>query len=50
MKDELRPYIKEWRSFEDAKERISDWMDYYNNDRYVMPLFISSKFLLFPAN
>ena len=34
MKDELRPYIKEWRSFEDAKERISDWMDYYNNDRY----------------
>ena len=34
MKDELHPYIKGWKSFEDAKERISDWMDYYNNDRY----------------
>lgn len=34
MKDELRPYIKEWKSFKDVKDRISDWMDYYNNDRY----------------
>ena len=34
MKDELRPYIRGWQSFEDVKERIVDWMDYYNNDRY----------------
>ena len=34
MKDELRPYIKEWKTFQDVKERIDDWMHYYNNDRY----------------
>lgn len=34
MKDELRPYIKDWKTFEDVKERIDDWMEYYNNDRY----------------
>ena len=34
MKDELRPYIKEWKTFQDVKERIDDYMDYYNNDRY----------------
>ena len=34
MKDELRPYIKTWNTFQDVQERIVDWMEYYNNDRY----------------
>ena len=34
MKDELKPYAKSWKTFDDVKERIDDWMDYYNNDRY----------------
>lgn len=34
MKQELKPYIKEWKTFDDIKSRIDDWMDYYNNDRY----------------
>lgn len=34
MKDELKPYIKEWKTFEDVQKRIDDYMDYYNNDRY----------------
>lgn len=34
MKDELRPYIRDWKTFKDVQERIADWMDYYNNDRY----------------
>lgn len=34
MKDELKPYIKEWQTFNDAKTTIDDWMDYYNNERY----------------
>lgn len=34
MKDELAPYIKSWRSFEDVEARINDYIDYYNNDRY----------------
>ena len=34
MKDELRPYIREWKTFDDVKQRISDWMEYYNNERY----------------
>lgn len=34
MKDELAPYIKGWKTFQDVEERIADWMDYYNNDRY----------------
>lgn len=38
MKDELNPYIGSWKTFEDVKERIDDWMDYYNNDRYQTPL------------
>ena len=32
MKDELAPYIPSWKTFEDVKARIDDWMDYYNND------------------
>ena len=34
MKDELKPYISSWKTFHDVKERIDDWMNYYNNDRY----------------
>lgn len=34
MKDELAPYIPSWKTLEDVKARIDDWMDYYNNDRY----------------
>ena len=38
MKDELAPYKKAWKTFNDVKERITDWMNYYNNDRYQMQL------------
>lgn len=34
MKDELKPYISEWTTIQDAKASIDDWMDYYNNERY----------------
>ncbi len=34
MKDELKPYIRYWKTFDDVKARIDDWMSYYNNDRY----------------
>lgn len=34
MKDELHPYIQSWTTFQDVKERVDDWMEYYNNDRY----------------
>ena len=34
MKDELSPYIRSWKTFEDVLERITDWINYYNNDRY----------------
>ena len=34
MKDELHPYIQSWETFPDVKERVDDWMEYYNNDRY----------------
>ncbi|SHJ68358.1 Transposase InsO and inactivated derivatives [Pseudobutyrivibrio xylanivorans DSM 14809] len=34
MKDELAPYVSSWKTFDDVKYRINDWMDYYNNDRY----------------
>ena len=34
MKDELNIRSRKWRSFEEAREAIDDWMDYYNNDRY----------------
>jgi transposase InsO family protein len=34
MKDELSPYIRFWKTFDDVKYRITDWMNYYNNDRY----------------
>lgn len=38
MKDEVMRYIKECTSFEAVKNRIDDWMDYYNNDRYQINL------------
>ncbi len=38
MKDELEPYIKDWKIINDADERISDWIDYYNNERYQVQL------------
>ena len=34
MKDEIGHRVKEWIAFEQAKQDIDDWMDYYNNDRY----------------
>lgn len=34
MKDELKPYIKTWKTMDDVRTAIDDWMDYYNNDRY----------------
>ena len=33
MKDELKPYSRKWTAFEQVKERIDDWIDYYNKDR-----------------
>lgn len=38
MKDELAPYIKDWKTINDADERVSDWIDYYNNERYQVQL------------
>lgn len=38
MKDELHDRYISWKTFEDAKASIDDWMDYYNNDRYQMGL------------
>lgn len=34
MKDEIGHKVKEWKHFEQAKQDIDDWMDYYNKDRY----------------
>jgi len=34
MKDEISEYIPLWRTFEDVRLRIDDYMDYYNNERY----------------
>lgn len=34
MKQELKPYVKQWNTFDDIQARIDDWIDYYNNDRY----------------
>ena len=34
MKDELQPYMKTWNCFQDVKDRIDDYITYYNNDRY----------------
>lgn len=34
MKDEVVYYIEKCETIENVKERIADWMDYYNNERY----------------
>ena len=34
MKQELLPRMKSWKSFDEVKADIDDWIDYYNNDRY----------------
>ena len=33
MKDEIDEKLRRCRTFEQVKELIDDWMDYYNNDR-----------------
>lgn len=38
MKDEIGLKIKECSSFDDVKAIITDWMDYYNRERYVWDL------------
>ena len=34
MKDELKPFAASWKTFQDAEQRINDWISYYNNERY----------------
>lgn len=34
MKDEIGEYFKEIESFEELKQIVDDYMDYYNNERY----------------
>ena len=34
MKDEIREEIADCRSFDEVQDKVDDWMDYYNNDRY----------------
>lgn len=34
MKDEIKYEIAMMKTFVEVKEKIDDWMDYYNNDRY----------------
>lgn len=34
MKDEIKYEIAMMKSFEEVKEKVDDWIDYYNNDRY----------------
>ena len=38
MKDEIAPYTIRWKTFRDVQERIDDWIEYYNNDRYQVGL------------
>lgn len=38
MKEELRKYMRNWTSIQDVIERIEDWMDYYNTERYQIGL------------
>lgn len=33
MKEELKDHYENWESFEDIKNDIDDWIDYFNNDR-----------------
>lgn len=34
MKDEIKDGVAKMKSFDEVKDKIDDWMDYYNNDRY----------------
>ena len=34
MKDHIRDMIKEAKSFDDVREIVNDYIDYYNNERY----------------
>ncbi len=34
MKDEIMYYVGQCESFDQVKEIVDDWMDYYNNERY----------------
>lgn len=34
MKDEIKDGVAKMKSFHEVKDKIDDWMDYYNNDRY----------------
>ncbi len=38
MKDEIDARIKECSTFEEIKVIITDWMSYYNKDRYIWDL------------
>ena len=38
MKDELGIRSRNWNTIQEAEIAISDWMDYYNNDRYQLGL------------
>ena len=34
MTEKLNPYISDWKTLQETKGAIDDWMDYYNNKRY----------------
>ena len=34
MKDEIKDGVANMKSFHEVKDKIDDWMDYYNNERY----------------
>ena len=34
MKDEIAYLIAEYETFAEVRNRLLDWMDYYNKDRY----------------
>ena len=34
MKDEIKEKVAACSSFEEVKDQVDDWIDYYNNDRY----------------
>lgn len=38
MKDEIGDKVKKCKSFDEIKAVIDDWIDYYNNDRYIWKL------------
>ena len=38
MKDEIGSKVRECSSFNEIKVIITDWMDYYNKDRYIWDL------------